>query len=435
MAGLLAVVPGSAQARTSAKAAAVVQVSPKKGVAATTLASRQDKLAALGATWSYNWTDSGSSASGVQFVPMVWGAATAASAAQMGALASGARAGRYKELLGFNEPDHADQADLTPEQALALWPKLQATGLRLGSPAVANYWGGWLDRFMSGAQARGYRVDFVTLHFYPDFTDPSAPDQLMAMVEDAWVKWRKPVWVTEVGAIDVSAWGLPALKQAPTDERADAFLRAVAQRLEQSPYVERYAWFLDTSADASCRWTRLYAPDGSLTSHGAAFAGVGRATADPRVGTFAVTARDGQGALHATAEAYGGYADTRRVVTTPVAWRGPEQRWAVSAVGDGTYRISSTARSGLVLQATGEQYGGYAGAAQVALTPRSWDLPEQRWRIVDAGGGYVRIVNARSGAALQATSDTYDASGEVRSAAVTPAGWNSSQQLWKLTGF
>ncbi|MEV0408193.1 glycosyl hydrolase [Actinoallomurus sp. NPDC050550] len=53
-------------------------------------------------------------------------------------------------LLGFNEPDMAGQANMSVEQALALWPRLQATGMRLGAPAVAfgaDRPGGWLDRY------------------------------------------------------------------------------------------------------------------------------------------------------------------------------------------------------------------------------------------------------------------------------------------------
>lgn len=45
-------------------------------------------------------------------------------------------------LLGMNEPNHQEQAAMTPEQAAALWPLLEAAaathgGLRLGSPSAA----------------------------------------------------------------------------------------------------------------------------------------------------------------------------------------------------------------------------------------------------------------------------------------------------------
>ena len=75
----------------------------------------------------------------------------------------------HRYLLGFNEPDLGDQANMPVEQALDLWPRLMGTGLILGSPSVATGGelpGGWLDRFMKGAKKRKLRVDFITLHWY-----------------------------------------------------------------------------------------------------------------------------------------------------------------------------------------------------------------------------------------------------------------------------
>ena len=47
-----------------------------------------------------------------------------------------------KYLLGFNEPNFAEQANLTPQQAADLWPQLEAIAddynLKLVAPAV-NY--------------------------------------------------------------------------------------------------------------------------------------------------------------------------------------------------------------------------------------------------------------------------------------------------------
>jgi hypothetical protein len=94
----------------------------------------------------------------VEFVPMIWGKDNVTPAT----LAKAKREGDV--LLGFNEPDMDGQANMSVEDALAAWPKLQDTGRRLGSPAVAyggDTAGGWLDRFMKGAKAKGLRVDFT----------------------------------------------------------------------------------------------------------------------------------------------------------------------------------------------------------------------------------------------------------------------------------
>ncbi len=156
-----------------------------------------------GVSWFYTWgADSkGVSAPGVEFVPMIWGAANADAATIARAKAAG------RTLLGFNEPDLAGQAEMSVDTALSLWPKLQATGLRLGAPAVAagaDKAGGWLDEFMTGAAARGYRVDFIPLHWYGgDFRAGPATDQLEAYVSAVWARYHKPIWITEYALMRV----------------------------------------------------------------------------------------------------------------------------------------------------------------------------------------------------------------------------------------
>ncbi len=118
---------------------------------------------------------------GVSYVPMIWGAANVTSAT----LSQVSQEGRI--LLGFNEPDLASQSNMTVAQALDLWPKLMATGMTLGSPAVAAGAatpGGWLDQFMAGAKTRGYRVDFITVHWYGgDFSTGPAVQELESYLQ------------------------------------------------------------------------------------------------------------------------------------------------------------------------------------------------------------------------------------------------------------
>ncbi|BFO21965.1 hypothetical protein SHKM778_83530 [Streptomyces sp. KM77-8] len=110
-------------------------------------------------------------------------------------------------LLGFNEPDLPEQANMSVEQALDLWPRLESTGLRLGAPAVAaggDVPGGWLDRFMKGAAERGLRVDFIPLHWYGGDFGPGAAEQLRTYLQAVHDRYDKPVWLTEYGLIDFS---------------------------------------------------------------------------------------------------------------------------------------------------------------------------------------------------------------------------------------
>jgi hypothetical protein len=162
----------------------------------------------VGFDWHYNWSerslwDADATPELSSFVAMAWDEqdVTATGLAQI--KASGATT-----LLGFNEPDHTGQANMSVAQALALWPQLQATGLRLGSPAATQHQtlgaDSWLGRFMAGAQAQGLRVDFVAVHYY---SQTGSVAEFKAYLEAVHAQYGKPVWVTEWALADWSNQG------------------------------------------------------------------------------------------------------------------------------------------------------------------------------------------------------------------------------------
>jgi RNA polymerase sigma factor (sigma-70 family) len=212
----------------------------KKGVGAWAFTGAAQALARSGASWYYTWsaTPAGGIASppGVSFVPLIWGAANV----NAGTLREVRGEGRY--LLSFNEPDMSSQANMSPGQALGLWPQLEATGMRLGSPAVADNGatpGGWLDQFMSGAAARGYRVNFITLHWYgADFDTGPAVSQLESYLQAVHARYHKPIWLTEFALANFGA-----SPQTPSRGQQAAFLTAATAMLQRLSYVQRYAWF------------------------------------------------------------------------------------------------------------------------------------------------------------------------------------------------
>lgn len=240
-----AVVPPSVAPSPSARPSSKPPVTPvvssaRKGVGVWNFAGASQALANSKAGWYYTWGTQHpgiSTPRGATFVPMIRSAENVTATE----LARAKAAGPY--LLTFNEPDLPDQANMTVEQALDLWPQLMATGSRLGSPAVA--WGGpdpqgWLDRFMTGAQARGHRVDFITLHWFgADFTTATAVAQLRQYLQAVYQRYRKPIWLTEFALIRFGAGG----SQFPGQEQQAAFLTAATAMLGQLPYLQRYAWF------------------------------------------------------------------------------------------------------------------------------------------------------------------------------------------------
>jgi hypothetical protein len=230
--------PTPSKRKTTKPVVVTAKVSDKKGVSVWKFTGLKDAMQDVGAKWYYNWASNNNDVpgpSGVEFVPMIWGKQNVTDATLSQAKSEGT------ELLGFNEPDQGGQANMSVDDALAAWPKLQATGMRLGSPAVSyggDQAGGWLDRFMSGAWSKGYRVDFITLHWYgSDFSD-AAVNQFLGYVDAVHKRYDKPIWITEYGLQNFS--GSP---KYPTEAQEVAFINGTTKGMQSRSYVERYAWF------------------------------------------------------------------------------------------------------------------------------------------------------------------------------------------------
>jgi hypothetical protein len=198
-------------------------------------------LAALskGIAWWYNWSpspdstlSSSSATSGVEFVPMIWGGTF-----DPNTLATRVPADA-KYLLTFNEPNFGTQSNLTPAQAAALWPKVEAfaksRGLKIVSPAL-NYCGGncnetdpfvWLDKFF--AACTGCQVDYIAAHWYA-----CSKSALTGYITKYETKYQKPIWLTEFSCLDSPA----------TAASEETYMAEALAALEADPMVFRYSWF------------------------------------------------------------------------------------------------------------------------------------------------------------------------------------------------
>ena len=224
----------------------------------------------MGVSWTYNWRPVSGAVmpSGVEFVPMIWGKKDIPSINKV--------AGEGKTLLGFNEPNKSKQADMTVEEALDLWPKLEATKMRLGSPAPAGGGatpGGWLDRFMTGCKEKGYRVDFICLHWYGENYHPEAAVQaLQSYLTAVHERYGKPIWLTEFALRKFKDNAVTA-----TVAEQQAFMTKVLPMLDGLPFVERYSWFVfgEERKSKPNSWY-LLSPGGHLSELGLTYGAVGR---------------------------------------------------------------------------------------------------------------------------------------------------------------
>jgi|HubBroStandDraft_1064217.scaffolds.fasta_scaffold01021_13 hypothetical protein len=245
----------------------------KRGIASDAAPSNAlaPTASAPGVGWWYNWgTRPASGASpAIEFDPMM---------ANAGAVNSSIPSGS-KYLLGFNEPDFKAQGDLSPQQAAADWPALQAKAKAAGIPIVSpgvNFCGSasntsqcttpsitdpytWLKDFF--AACTGCEVDYVAIHWY-NCDLPS----LQTYIEgdnkgtfEGFTQFGKPIWVTEFSC-------------DATHSVADqtAYMEAAVPYLEGNPSIFRYSWF---SADPIPN-AELENSDGSLTALGTTYVGL-----------------------------------------------------------------------------------------------------------------------------------------------------------------
>ncbi len=245
----------------------VIRKNPKKGACITTKNTGWNtKIKNLNASWHYSWGAelNNLEPESVEFVPMIWGAwsDTAAVQQKLDNILALKNQGKVKYLLGFNEPDHTDQANMSVESALAYWPKLEAIGLPLGSPAAANPTGDWLKSFMLEAGKRNFRIDFIGVHWYGGISVSG----FLARLKEIHDLYNRPIWITEFAPADWNATS-PATSKY-TKLEILTFMKEVLPALDNLNYVQRYAWFSASETSGPLGNAALFNSSGQLTTLG-----------------------------------------------------------------------------------------------------------------------------------------------------------------------
>ncbi len=209
--------------------------------------STTDELDQLtpGVSWYYNWSQkptqgtSGQVAAyqDIEFLPMAWNANWSEESVR----ATVQEHPSTKYMLGFNEPNFTDQAHMTPAEAAAEWPRVQAIcrelGLAVVSPAVNNSaWAEWSDpvkwmrEFINlvGIDA----VDYIAFHAY------GGMGNITDTATRLWEEFHKPLWLTEF-----CQWpgGAGSVYVAP-ETQLNAMVNMV-RWCEKTDYIYRYSWF------------------------------------------------------------------------------------------------------------------------------------------------------------------------------------------------
>lgn len=235
--------------------------SDKKGVGLIDLHAG-DRIEALNVAWYYTWKlQPIDGVAAEKFVPMVWGGRHLEK--QLSVLKA---RGTVPVLLGFNEPNKRDQANMSVQKAILSWSQLEPLAGRLGSPAPAGVLGPWFDNFYNMVRKKGLKMDFMAVHLY----GPPDPQKFLAKLDAVYEKYHLPIWITEFAVADWSAKGKSGSNRY-SEEEVLAFMKSVLPELEKRQYVERYAWFgagNHALTHEQVRTSRLFEKDGTLTPLG-----------------------------------------------------------------------------------------------------------------------------------------------------------------------
>ncbi|MFB9052749.1 glycosyl hydrolase [Formosa undariae] len=193
-------------------------------------------------TWHYSWGLTDQNSEGIEFVPMAWSKADSWTSLEK--MEEAGENMSFNHLLAFNEPDNKDQSNLTVAEALEAYPKLLASGLRLGAPGVENIQysttndsfnqDSWIQEFMDSCVVRGYRVDFIPAHDYVRRSKSSFLERFKGLHD----RYNLPIWVTEYN------YGNPNFGSANlTEEQGYTNIKGLTEVLEEADFIERYNWY------------------------------------------------------------------------------------------------------------------------------------------------------------------------------------------------
>lgn len=137
-------------------------------------------------------------------------------------------------VLGFNEPNHFAQSNLTAQEAADLWPEVEelAGDREIVSPAAANCGGAnchgsredWFDTFFDLCQ--GCRVNYLATHAY----DCNATTT-MTLLKRLYDRYDLDIWLTEF-----------ACPYTTDVNKEIEYMTELLPLLEAAPYVFRYAF-------------------------------------------------------------------------------------------------------------------------------------------------------------------------------------------------
>lgn len=222
------------------------RISMKRGIAMPNWILNSASLSTLAQSlyWGYVWHHTPSDwqggptleeweRHGINFIPMVWGAG----ADHLDKAVKDGLPREKRALLGFNEPNFPEQANLSPQKAASLWPLVEELARNASinyivSPAV-NFAAydpiQWLEEFFGNCT--GCKVDAVAFHTYTCY------GRYLKDHIEMYKIFQRPLWLTEFACSEASS-----LERLPAEGQM-AYMREAIPLLERDESIEMYSWF------------------------------------------------------------------------------------------------------------------------------------------------------------------------------------------------
>ena len=186
--------------------------------------------------WCYNWDSQpgGTVPSSFNYVPQLWSTSDLHLPNWKSNVDTAISKGAT-HILGFNEPDLAAQANMSPQVAADAWQNMEQFGgqVKIGSPAVCNGGGAtgltWLSDFLG--KCSSCQIDFLAIHWYGLATDDGVADLKKHIGDTQKIAGGRPIWLTE-------------FQPSGTVADQQSFMGKILPWLDDaSNGVERYAYY------------------------------------------------------------------------------------------------------------------------------------------------------------------------------------------------
>ena len=193
------------------------------------------------ATWFYTWSADRSSTQDTEYIPirqhLYWPSLSQINGHE-----------NSTHVLSFNEPEHAEQHTsdkcgcggvISEWTACTKTPDLQASGMRIGSPAPTD--AGWLYNYLGHCDDMSDRCDFVVMHCYWGTNEAPNAASWYNQLKTIYNKTKRPIWITEWN--NGASWTTESWPSGYGDklEKNRKAIKEILNVLDTCSFVERYA--------------------------------------------------------------------------------------------------------------------------------------------------------------------------------------------------